>query len=1114
MALSPILVIGCGGSGGKVILGLRRRIEQDLRRRGWNGGIPDAWQLKWIDVPTLPESHNEFGSPLPLGDYVGLAPVDDYRLIDSALVSGAGASSMERLVGWRPTPNLPLPVSKGAGQMRGVGRAVALANTRKVTEMVEDAFAAMAGGTAQLAELGVQLRASTETSATPAVFVISSMAGGTGAGIFIDVCDVIRANRPEVSNQIFGFMFTAEIFKGVNADSGMAPNTVASLAEVISGYLSVARPVESLYGTLGAVAAVGKSGPSWPFVIGMQPMGGGAPLESPAQCYRAVTETILASMTNDRFMQDFVNYQVVNYGPNSGADYRLTAYQMLNQSLAEGAPTQACGVVSSFGSAIVSVGSASFGEWACDRLARSVLDHVVHGWRDTGRQLMGDQATSSTTNDDVIAFLVGRERQLFIDRCGLWEEDEPNGIEHDQVLDGILPTRVLKEIRDRFRGSLITELSRAAENTASGWLALFENLLSTRQSGFRGDVEKAILEGSDGFGAQVVTRVGAAVSEWLAKFGVPVTLGLVQELRSQCMIAIEQLRMAATKHHASMIQETAPFVLGAFQRLGNKKAPGNSTFVSDGLAQALGPQSWYAMKRRDEAAIDLLDRVVQRVIKPLQEQLKDVGAALDDKDSAKQRGEWPDGGGSVSAAYQPSPTEKVLLATTEWDREYKRLLSLSAGSVNEARDEVAAGGFPYGSVVNPKTAPVMISFDAHAVRWWERDGGSVSVNVRLRPAEVKERAQSWLWNENHAAGKFVRMGLEEYLSEVGDQRTTRLSKFAECLTNARELAQPLVRINANLMQQIHPNKTELSVQMVCEPFPFPPAMTEARQTVERVMFRETAPDGGWFMTGNTSGRESVLMTAVLDNAVQPATVTSLTEPIAKRWDQICSTDLNFRQAAIKGFWTYNRARLLTESIPLPEPSIRKITQGWFIGRLLGLVTAATETEPFRVRYTDNGRTLGAPLPWPLLRHRDTEELHLRSHQAEWLPALFEHVCLAMMLVGQDSQALDGYEQLYRLGSRGRRVLEDWIINGAVPAEGGDPPQLKGTNPEERKAGALEAIESLSKQYSKRRADAQVVGDWNRFVQIPYGFELLPLMIETLSDLGAQVHNIETVQEFG
>ncbi len=1112
MALSPILVIGCGGSGGKVVLGLRRRLEEELRRRGWDQGIPAAWQLKWIDVPAINESHSAFGPPLPLGDYVPLAPFDNYRLIDSALVQSAGGS-VDRLVGWRPTPNLELPVSKGAGQMRGVGRAVALANTSKVTGMVESAFAAMAGGEAQLSQLGRQLNAASEVSNTPTVFVVSSMAGGTGAGIFIDVCDVVRAMRPEVSKHIFGFLFTAEIFKGVGADGGMAPNTIASLSELVNGYLSVGRAAEPLYGGLGAVAATGKSGPSWPFVIGMQPMGGGAPLESPAQCYRAVTETILASMTNERFMQDFVNYQVTNFGPNSNAENRLTSYQMLNQSVEEGDQTQACGIVSSFGSAIVSVGSAKFGEWARDRLARSVLDHVLAGWKEYGRQLMGDEATAAVTDRDVVDFLVKRDRQDFISSCGLHEEDEPNGVEHNEVLEGILPLGELTALRDTFRGALLAELAKGQDNTATGWQAMIENLMAARQSSFRGDVEKALFEGTEQFAAEVVGKVGATVSDWLARFGVPVTQGLVKELREQCKTAAEQLRASIARDRPKTTQPTAAFVLAAFQPIGKNKCKGDTKFVADGVAQALGPQAWYSKVRREEFAIELLERVVQRVITPLQTQLEDVGGSLANEESTAERMAWPDGGGGVSETYRPSPTEKVLLPPDEWDAEYQRLLTLSAGAVNSARDQVAAGGFEFGPVVNPKRAEVMVSFDS-TTRWWERDGGFVSVGISLRPDEVALRAEQWLWNENHAAGKFVRMGLEEYLSETGAQRSRRLQRFEEALTNARQLAQPLVRISPELMQRVHPGKDDLDVMVACEQFPFPAAMSEARAIVDRVLFGLTPPDGGWYMSGNTAGVESRLMTAVLNKAVQPSTVTSLTEPIAVRWDEIRRKPLDMRRDAIKGFWTYNRARLLTESIPLPAPSVRKIALGWFTGRLLGLVTDATETEGFKVHHHENGIDAAAALPWPLLNHRDQSELHMKSHQMQWLPSLLEHVGLAMTLLGHEPRALDGYEQLFRLGSRSSSVVESWVIDGVLPVKTGGKPQISGTTAEERKAAAETALDAMVGSYQTKHADTLVLGEWDRFLKIPYGFELYPLIIETLGAMRTHVASIETGQVYG
>lgn len=1114
MSLSPILIIGCGGSGGKVVLGLRNRLEAELRRRKWDRGIPDAWQMKWIDVPTLGETHVEFGPELPLGDYVGLAPSDSYATIDAALVAGANAAMVDRLVGWRPTPNLPLPVSKGAGQMRGVGRAVVLANTNKIRLSVEQSFAKMAGGAAELSQLAAHLGAE-GADPSPVVFVVSSMAGGTGAGIFMDVCDVVRAIRPEVSNKIFGFLFTAEIFKNVSGDAGMVPNTVATLGELISGYLAVDRRPDALFGPVAAVATSGKSGPSWPYVIGMQPMGNGAPLESPAQCYRAVTETILASMVNERFAQDFVNYQITNFAPNSGAQDRMTAYQMLNSPKAEGDATQPCGLVSSFGSAIVSVGSGLFGEWAADRLARSVIDHVTGGWREYGRQLMGSQATAMTQDPDIVQFLAMRDRQSFIEACGLLEEDEPNGASRDQVLDGISTKETLSEILKTLESGIRGELANSTLESGE-WVNTILRIVGTKSSSFRGDVEKHLTEGAEAYAATVVSTLGEAVSRWLAKFGVPVTKELVRQLRDQCLNASDQLQILAKSAHTRALMDPKPFIAGEFKTVGGRnKTPGNSQFVAKGVAQAVGPLWNHALARRAEVAIELLGRVVPRVIGPLLAQLDDVGSALTAGGQSEKIESWPDSGGGVAPAYAPAPTEKVLLDPTDWDREYRRLLGEAAGGVEEARAQVAAGGFQFGPVVKPSTAATMTTFDS-VTRWWDRDSVNVSVTIRLRPEEVLERANQWLWNENHAAGKFVRMGLEEYLSEIGEHRAGRLAKFEDALTKARALAKPLVNINPTMMQRVHPGRDALKAKIACEQFPFPPGMQEVRDIVERVMFGEETPVGGWFKPSNTANTEKVLMTAVLDNPVQPAAVVSLTAPIAQRWSTVVGTPVEHRQAAIGGFWTYNRARLLTECIPLTSPAVARITRGWFLGRLLGLVSNASLTDGFAVSYTEHGQSKAAPLPWPLLRHRDVDALHESTYATEWLPALFEHLPLAMMLLGNDPTALDGYEYLYRIGNSADSLISEWIRTGTTQAQALVKPQVAKVKsvaglegPEARKDALQTALQALQKIYQTRVSSTIVIAEWQQFRTIPYGHEFSALFAYELDGLLEKVQSSAT-----
>lgn len=1108
MAISPMLVIGCGGSGGKVVLGLRRRLEEDLRRRGWNDGIPDAWQLKWVDVPTVQEHHPEFGPTLPREDYVALAPVDQYRLIDASLVAGSAEQRIERLIGWRPTPSHGLPVSKGAGQMRAVGRAVALANSKVIADAIKGSLDKVAGARAELGRLGRTLGGDGEVDESPVVFVVSSLAGGTGAGIFIDICDVVRGVRPELSNRIFGMLFSAEIFRGIGGnDAGMAPNTVAAVGELMSGFLSEERAVEPLFGTIGGVAGSGKSGPSWPYVIGMQPLGGGEPLQTPAQCYRAVTETILATMLDETFQQDFIGYQVTNFAPNAGPANRQTAFEMLNEPRSFGDPTVPCGVVSSFGSATVSVGAGRFGQWARDRLSRAVVDHMVSGWRDHGRQLMGDRASAATTDQDVVDFLVARDRQRFIDRCGLWEENEPDGTEHNQVLEGITRLHDLAATSAGFRSRLTSELGAIRSAGASEWQSHIEGLVEARRGSFAGDVEKQLVEGVETYAPRLVGRIEAAVSESLSQFGVPVTRGLVTALRDQCRNAIDQLESEAVSHGNNARQSTSQWIAGAFQQLGNGKTAADSEYVQTALRQALGPAGHAAVQRRAELAATLIDRIVQRVLNPLLAQLDEVAALLGGDEFTQRVRSWPDDSGDVDAVYRPGPSEFVLVGPDEWNTEYHRLVGESAGSVVAARNLVAAGGFDHGPVIDRRTAPLMVSFD-DTHRWWDPDAGFVDITLRLRPDEIVERARLWLWDDNHALGKFLGQGLGEHLAASGPLRHQRVARFEDALVGARQLAEPLVGIDRGLMQRMHPGHDSLDRKVTCEQFPFEPDAEEARKVVERVMFGTTPPDGGWFRPGNTAGIETVLITSVLDNPVQPAVITSLTEPIAAAWDAVRTQPADRRQSAVRGFWSYNRARLLTESIPLTQPTIQQIVRGWFVGRLLGVVTSATANEPFTVQHEVDGRLRSARLPWPLLRHRDVPELHARPYQAEWLPAILEHLALAMMMFGHDPSSLDGYEQLFRLGERADSLLADWVSEGCTPTGSTDGVQLRGSTEAERKDNLLESLTTLRDVFAKRRDQTIVSKDWETFVTIPFGYELLPLIVDELDTLRADSNALE------
>ncbi len=71
--LSPFLLIGVGGSGGKTLRTARADLERQLNDVGWTESFPDAWQFVHIDVPTKPDGMDP-GLPgaLPAGSYQGL----------------------------------------------------------------------------------------------------------------------------------------------------------------------------------------------------------------------------------------------------------------------------------------------------------------------------------------------------------------------------------------------------------------------------------------------------------------------------------------------------------------------------------------------------------------------------------------------------------------------------------------------------------------------------------------------------------------------------------------------------------------------------------------------------------------------------------------------------------------------------------------------------------------------------------------------------------------------------------------------------------------------------------------------------------------------------------
>jgi len=1103
MPLSPVLVIGCGGSGGKVVLNLRKRLDEELRRRGWTTGIPESFQFKWIDVPSAQEDHSEFGPALQQADYVGLANVDSYRSYDMALQQQAGPMRMHRLVGWRPTPDLDLPVKDGAGQMRAIGRAVALANASAIEGTVSKAAQNMTAGIADLDALAKLLKPAGTAVDKPLVIVVSSMAGGTGAGIFLDVCDLVRSTNPAMSQRILAVLFTAEIFNQVRADSGMPSNTLAAAAEMMNSSLAIGRSAEPLYNLATEMAVEEGAGPSATYVVGLQTMHENRSLASPGECYRAVTESLLAMMVDEKLQQDVLSYDAANKVMNQ--QFRGSKFDMLSESPGNLVPMRS-GFISSFGSAKVSVGSARFGDWARDRLARSVIDYVVTGWRERGLELFDRDKRETATDTEIVDTLVARDRELFFSRCGLWEENEPDGTEHDEALEAIASKTDLTRLAAEFRNSLTGELQSFGQKSGVQWVQAIGDAIRTREAKLRGGVAAAIEEGQVELADAVVLRLREAVSEWMADYGLPVTLGLTIELRKQCDVARNQLRDEAVGHAQKASLDASSSMSAAFQTLGKSQCLAGSNFVQDALRKAIGPLWYRSLQMRSEATAGFLAELIDKVLDPLVGELEQVGRDLLHPSFVATLQKMPDGTG-VSDLYAPPPSEFCLVAADDWGKKYDELLKASAGSVDEARSLVGAGGFEFGKPGARMRVDNAVAIELSGRSWLGRAARPVSIRIALRPDDVVARVRCWINDDTRPVGRFLTSGLAEYLSR--DDRGNpvpdhleRLDRFNEAVTGARQLASPLFRVSEAMMRRVHPDQEKLETVLRVQEFPFDP-LHPAREIVNRALFDADNPEQKWCLESSTPGVESILLVSRLVYPLHPIAVASLYQPIAQRWNDVIHSQAPTR--AVTAFWKNNRARLLNEFIPLPKPSIEMIVRGWFVGRLLGMVTDFTEVAGATVNTVD---AFGAPsvaqLPWPLLRHGAQTQLH--HHRLEWLPALLEHSVMAMMLLSQDPHALDAYEALFKIGQTAETLVRDFIVQGVTKT--GAKAQVVGSTAEERKSDFFQAVGEVRASFDNISSGVapKLVADFSTFSNIPFGYELFPMFNQQLEFLQRQIES--------
>lgn len=216
-------IIGLGGTGALTILHIKKMLYQ------FYGAIPLAVRFLVLDTDSrLPQ-----GLRVSLkGERWGLATIDEKEFLYLSVRNPLDViSSSETIKRWWPE-GLPVKaLTHGAAAYRARGKLAFHAHAEEVEEAfqkIADAIIAQALGE----EMREQQRLSLVEGAGVDVYIIGSLAGGTGSGCFIDTAFLFRKILPETEHKVCGFLFLPWIFRGLPATHRVEMNAYAGLKEL------------------------------------------------------------------------------------------------------------------------------------------------------------------------------------------------------------------------------------------------------------------------------------------------------------------------------------------------------------------------------------------------------------------------------------------------------------------------------------------------------------------------------------------------------------------------------------------------------------------------------------------------------------------------------------------------------------------------------------------------------------------------------------------------------------------------------------------------------------------------------------------------------------------
>ncbi|HZK06094.1 MAG TPA: tubulin-like doman-containing protein [Actinomycetaceae bacterium] len=1041
MSLFPFLFIGVGGTGGKTVGMIHHYLSQAIKRAGLTE-MPRGWQFLHIDVPANLDARSQsLVYDLPAQSYVPLTNTKStYLGLDTTISHSLSSRGVERYLAWeswRPVPPelVSVQVSNGAGQFRTVGRVAAQAELKRISTAIAEAFQNLRHQDVQ-GQFDAFERASgntpTQEFPSPQVLVFGSVAGGSGSGMLLDVCDVIRGTCDTSPGAV---VFTPEVFRHGDGsyDAGVAPNTFVAMTELAnamwtttSHHPTIGRDVLFQRTEVSRPDPASKGGPAAVYLVGRS--GSGVTLDGPDEVYAVVARSFAGVATDPGLSNSLRAYGLAN------ATARATGKPDLLGLSADG--SRDLGNFGALGFGRVTLGREFFERYAAERLLRKsalrLLDHHLT------RHFPGD----GRTDDQVLAEAVEEAWPGFLAATGLGEAGDQN----NDVKMALTPRPALAPALANIEADLATraagltnDRNRIAVASLRAEASQLVNLHCAVEDGTLWTATHATLHNTvDGWADWVSNSLRETVVRSAAANGLPVTLQLLDRLSAD-------LRQAASEVGGRELEARQTLMERRREALRTGR-PGESRNVA--IGDALIAEVGREVRQTLEAALDtwtlqvvaqVLDEARKNLVAPWRRAIKDADAILRrevrPENGVKPIDVWP-GDIGVPSHLLPSRSEHTLDDVAQFPQTFLRVVGRSVGEQFEGETDDGLQNAVDDVVTQILAAYRLRLDDATRMRpasypsTWVSGMGAGSqpprraeVKLAFRVADLEARVHSWLHDSTKEVGRFLEETLRHHLDDrsQGDSvLEVRHNRLVTQFTAALRVSRPLVQLDGNMVQAVHNyNVGNAPITLMVSDLDVPSHLTDLRGRLQDAAHLEYGPVAR--LSWASAPRSDAFVLSTFSTPYHMIEVASIMDPVSSQYGSLGHQ---------VEFWRKRRARPLTEWTPLGPDAAQALITGWLVGRVLGRARFIADYPPVHEVYVDRPNDGGAR--WMRLRNEGIRPITDENQ----VGILLELVAVSFIDAYQQNslQPLWPYQELIRLGSLvGHHAkpdpIKEWLADG-------------------------------------------------------------------------------------